>query len=102
MLSQLEQRLEVLQEDYKQLTGGQSVCEIGRSNNQAHPVKSAEGRMQAMVDCISAIKKHPDEEPRVALTRVQEKWQKLSEIAPAWRDYKQAGLEEIEQLLTSL
>ena len=102
LLEQLETRLLILQDKFKQQAGGKTVCEIGREGQQEYSLKKAEGRMQAMTDIVRCLKKARMQTPQHCLADVAEQWQKLSEVSRPWLVYKQAGLEEIDEVMRFL
>lgn len=96
LLSELTEKLANAEQKYMQLAGGKTACEIGKQGGETILMKEAEGVMQALRDLTFAIKRQPDD-PQTAVQRVEQRWEKMSEISELWRVYKQAGLTEIHK-----
>ena len=98
LLSNLQNELEILQQNYLKLSGGKTQCVIGKEGQPSLEIKQAEGAMQAVSDLVRCVKKMaPDKTVNDCIDKVASQWIGLSEISEAWVAYKQAGLDQINK-----
>ena len=102
LIDKLKIQLSALQKSFELATQGRTICQIGRENDLDISVKILEGRMQALIDIMRCVEKTKEINMKTCLDKKLKKWNGLSDISEAWRVYKNAGLEMLEEVRNSM
>jgi hypothetical protein len=94
----VQQRLEAVTGSLHDATGGAALCRIDGTGGSA---KRLEGRMAALLEMRRLLRRDPDADPGPVLdTWLARRAAHLARGAsPAWRDYDDGGVAELEWLL---